>query len=67
MLFRGFVVLVMTAILSAIEWYFVSGTEVRRFLDSLPDTVELLVYANATALNLWLSNLVWRLLRTDPQ
>ena len=67
MLFRGLVVVVMTAILSGIEWYCIDGTEVRRFLDSLPDTVKLLVFANATALNLWLANVIWRIFRSDPQ
>lgn len=64
MLFRGFAVLVITAMLCAIEWYAIGGTELMRFLDSLPDTVELLIYVNVVVLNLWLSNLVWRFLRT---
>jgi hypothetical protein len=64
MLFRGLIVLGMTAILSGVEWYAIGGTQVRQFLDSLPQDVESLIYLNAIALNLWLSNLVWRLLRT---
>jgi hypothetical protein len=56
-------VLLITAILSGTEWLLIRDTEALRYIESLPQDIELIILINVTAVQLWLSDSVWRRLR----
>jgi hypothetical protein len=56
-------VLLITTILLGAEWLLIRHTEVLRYLESLPQNIEVVILINVTAVHLWLADSLWRRMR----